>query len=75
MWGFRGASAEGCLAGFPRASDTASGPVSEAGRAAGMRVVGVGARAGFHGPDALVRDLTEVRVEGVGDGGIRLYVG
>ncbi|MCX4701129.1 HAD family hydrolase [Streptomyces sp. NBC_01373] len=52
-----------------------SGAGIQAGRAAGMRVVGVGARAGFHGPDALVRDLTEVRVEAVGDGGIRLYVG
>ncbi|KAB1148742.1 HAD-IA family hydrolase [Streptomyces luteolifulvus] len=46
-----------------------------AGRAAGMRVVGVGPRAGVHEPDLLVRDLTEVRVETAGDGGIRLCVG
>ncbi|GHH84419.1 hydrolase [Streptomyces sulfonofaciens] len=51
---------------------------SEAGiaaaRAAGMRVVGVGTRAGAYGPTALVRDLTEVRVEAVG-GEILLHVG
>ncbi|WP_329341157.1 HAD family hydrolase [Streptomyces sp. NBC_01352] len=52
-----------------------SGAGIQAGRAAGMRVVGVGARAGFHGPDVLVRDLTEVRVEGVGDGTLRVCVG
>ncbi|MFE9438074.1 HAD family hydrolase [Streptomyces sp. NPDC006602] len=52
-----------------------SGAGIQAGRAAGMRVVGVGPRAGLHGPDALVRDLTEVRVEAVGDGTIRLHVG
>lgn len=52
-----------------------SGAGIQAGRAAGMRVVGVGPRAGLHGPDVVVRDLTEVRVEAVGDGGIRLYVG
>jgi sugar-phosphatase len=40
-----------------------------------MRVVGVGPRAGFHRPDALVRDLTEVRVEVVGDGTVRLHIG
>ncbi|WNM34846.1 HAD-IA family hydrolase [Streptomyces sp. Li-HN-5-11] len=48
-----------------------------AGRAAGMRVIGVGPRAGFHRPDAVVRDLTGVRVEAVGDGSagtIRLHV-
>ncbi|MGW2524738.1 HAD-IA family hydrolase [Streptomyces sp. NPDC001617] len=45
-----------------------------AGRAAGMRVVGVGARADFHEPDVVVRDLTQVRVEGAADGTIRLYV-
>ncbi|MGI5454423.1 HAD-IA family hydrolase [Streptomyces sp. CA-249302] len=45
-----------------------------AGRAAGMRVVGVGARADFHEPDVVVRDLTQVRVEAGGDGRIRLYV-
>ncbi|WP_328365471.1 HAD family hydrolase [Streptomyces sp. NBC_00445] len=52
-----------------------SGAGIQAGRAAGMRVVGVGARAGVHGPDVVVRDLTEVRVEGVGDGTLRVYVG
>ncbi|MFF5145214.1 HAD-IA family hydrolase [Streptomyces sp. NPDC013157] len=51
-----------------------SGAGIAAGRAAGMRVVGVGARAGAHGPDAVVRDLTEVRVEAVADGSIRLTV-
>lgn len=52
-----------------------SGAGIEAGKAAGMRVVGVGARAAFHGPDAVVRDLEQVRVETTGDGTIRLYVG
>jgi sugar-phosphatase len=52
-----------------------SGAGIQAGRAAGMRVVGVGPRAGLHGPDALVRDLTEIRVEVVGDGTLRLHVG
>ncbi|MET8243189.1 HAD-IA family hydrolase [Streptomyces sp. NPDC005202] len=52
-----------------------SGAGIAAGRAAGMRVVGVGPRAGFHGPDVVVRDLTQVRVEAVGDGTVRLYVG
>lgn len=52
-----------------------SGAGISAGRAAGMRVVGVGPRAGVHRPDVLVRDLTQVRVEGVGGGGIRLFVG
>ncbi|MFE1290567.1 HAD family hydrolase [Streptomyces sp. NPDC058751] len=46
-----------------------------AGRSAGMRVVGVGPRAGSYGPDVLVRDLTEVRVEIVGDGTVRLHIG
>ncbi|MGW2744790.1 HAD-IA family hydrolase [Streptomyces sp. NPDC001450] len=52
-----------------------SGAGIAAGRAAGMRVVGVGPRAGVHGPDVVVRDLTQVRVEAVGDGSIRLHVG
>ncbi|MER5790363.1 HAD-IA family hydrolase [Streptomyces sp. NPDC001980] len=51
-----------------------SGAGIAAGRAAGMRVVGVGARAGVHGPDVVVRDLTGVRVEAVGDGSIRVTV-
>jgi sugar-phosphatase len=52
-----------------------SGAGISAGRAAGMRVVGVGPRAGVHRPDALVRDLTEVRVEAMWGGGIRLHLG
>ncbi|MFD9003478.1 HAD family hydrolase [Streptomyces sp. NPDC059582] len=52
-----------------------SGAGIEAGRAAGMRVVGVGPRAGFHRPDVVVRDLTQVRVEPAGDGAVRLYLG
>ncbi|MFJ3795574.1 HAD-IA family hydrolase [Streptomyces sp. NPDC090088] len=52
-----------------------SGAGIAAGRAAGMRVVGVGARAAVHGPDAVVRDLTGVRVESVGAGLIQLHVG
>ncbi|MEV7344239.1 HAD family hydrolase [Streptomyces sp. NPDC093544] len=52
-----------------------SGAGISAGRAAGMRVVGVGPRAGFHRPDALVSDLTQVRVEALWGGGIRLHVG
>ncbi|CCK30399.1 hydrolase [Streptomyces davaonensis JCM 4913] len=51
-----------------------SGAGIQAGRAAGMRVVGVGPRAGFHGPDVAVRDLTQIRVEPF-DGGVRLHVG
>ncbi|MCL7429699.1 HAD family hydrolase [Streptomyces sp. YS415] len=52
-----------------------SGAGIQAGRAAGMRVVGVGPQASFHGPDVVVRDLNEVRVEAVQGGGVRLYVG
>ncbi|MFJ8195816.1 HAD-IA family hydrolase [Streptomyces sp. NPDC096152] len=52
-----------------------SGAGIAAGRAAGMRVIGVGPRAGLHRPDALVRDLTEVRVEPAGDGAVRLHIG
>ncbi|MFJ8631073.1 HAD family hydrolase [Streptomyces sp. NPDC093568] len=51
--------------------DSAAG--IEAGRSAGMRVVGVGPRAGFHGADVTVADLRQVRVEVVG-GGIRVVV-
>ncbi|MFJ8104984.1 HAD family hydrolase [Streptomyces sp. NPDC096132] len=51
-----------------------SGAGIEAGRSAGMRVVGVGARAGVHGPDVVVRDLRQVRVEVVRDG-VRIHVG
>ncbi|MBC9724089.1 HAD family hydrolase [Streptomyces sp. TRM68367] len=52
-----------------------SGAGIAAGRSAGMRVVGVGPRAGVYGPDAVVRDLTQVRVEVGADGGFRVYVG
>lgn len=46
-----------------------------AGKAAGMRVVGVGPRAAAHGPDVAVPDLTHVRVEALAEGGIALRVG
>ncbi|MFD7884121.1 HAD-IA family hydrolase [Streptomyces bauhiniae] len=52
-----------------------SGAGIAAGRAAGMRVVGVGPRAAQHGPDVTVRDLTEVRVAVLPDGRIQLTVG
>jgi mannitol-1-/sugar-/sorbitol-6-phosphatase len=52
-----------------------SGAGVAAGKAAGMRVVGVGPRAGVHGPDVVVPDLTHVRVEAAADGAIRLHVG
>ncbi|MEU6816873.1 HAD-IA family hydrolase [Streptomyces sp. NPDC046860] len=52
-----------------------SGAGIAAGRAAGMRVVGVGPRAGEHRPDAWVRDLTEVRMESGPDGTVRLLIG
>ncbi|CAM5685677.1 MULTISPECIES: HAD-IA family hydrolase [Streptomyces] len=45
-----------------------------AGRAAGMRVVGVGERAAAFGPDVHVRDLREVRVEALADGSIALHI-
>lgn len=45
-----------------------------AGRAAGMRVVGVGPRAAAHGPDVAVADLTAVRVETDAAGGIVLRI-
>ncbi|MFF2994611.1 HAD family hydrolase [Streptomyces sp. NPDC057950] len=51
-----------------------SGAGISAGRAAGMRVVGVGPRAGFHRPDVLVQDLTQIRVERVDDGSLRLHI-
>ncbi|MET9381544.1 HAD family hydrolase [Streptomyces sp. NPDC002928] len=52
-----------------------SGAGIAAGRSAGMRVVGVGPRAGFHRADVVVRDLSQVRVEAVGDGTVRVHVG
>ncbi|MFC9248084.1 HAD-IA family hydrolase [Streptomyces sp. NPDC057136] len=45
-----------------------------AGRAAGMRVVGVGPRAAALSPDAHVRDLSQIRVEAAADGSIRLHI-
>lgn len=51
-----------------------SGAGIAAGRAAGMRVVGIGPRAGFHRPDVVVRDLTQVRVERTPEGTILLHV-
>ncbi|MET9578832.1 HAD-IA family hydrolase [Streptomyces massasporeus] len=52
-----------------------SGAGIAAGRAAGMTVVGIGPRAAIHEPDVVVDDLTQVRVEAVGDGTIRLHIG
>ncbi|WP_329116693.1 HAD-IA family hydrolase [Streptomyces sp. NBC_01465] len=46
----------------------------EAGRAAGMRVVGVGPRAHAYAPTAYVPDLTHVRVAQAADGTIELHV-
>ncbi|WP_189859728.1 HAD family hydrolase [Streptomyces poonensis] len=51
-----------------------SGAGIAAGRSAGMRVVGVGPRAGVHRPDAWVADLTRVRVEGAAGGEMRITV-
>ncbi len=45
-----------------------------AGRAAGMRVVGVGPRAAAHAPDVAVADLTRIRVEAGEDGAITLRI-
>ncbi|MEU9201456.1 HAD-IA family hydrolase [Streptomyces sp. NPDC048332] len=45
-----------------------------AGRAAGMRVVGVGPRAAALSPDAHVDDLTRIRVEAAADGSIALHI-
>ncbi len=53
--------------------DSAAG--ISAGRSAGMRVVGVGPRAGFYRPDAVVRNLRGVRVEVLTGGSVRLHVG
>ncbi|MFF0510346.1 HAD-IA family hydrolase [Streptomyces sp. NPDC004250] len=64
-----GIAAEDCVA----FEDSGAGIA--AARAAGMRVVGVGPRAGFHGPDVVVEDLTSVRVEAGADGGLRLHIG
>jgi sugar-phosphatase len=47
----------------------------EAGRAAGMRVVGVGDRAAAFGPTVQIPDLTHVRVEASADGVIAVHIG
>ncbi|MFF3543359.1 HAD-IA family hydrolase [Streptomyces platensis] len=47
----------------------------EAGRAAGMRVVGVGDRAAAFGPTVQIPDLTHVRVEASADGMIAVHIG
>ncbi|MFE7973027.1 HAD-IA family hydrolase [Streptomyces shenzhenensis] len=52
-----------------------SGAGIAAGRAAGMRVVGVGPRAWVHKPDVLVNDLTRVRPEQAEDGTIQVHIG
>lgn len=52
-----------------------SGAGIRAGRAAGMRVVGVGPRAAVHEPDAWVPDLTSVHIENTGEGSARVRVG
>ncbi|MFD5589351.1 HAD family hydrolase [Streptomyces sp. NPDC127063] len=52
-----------------------SGAGIRAGRAAGMRVVGVGPRAAVHEPDVWVPDLTSVRIENTGEGSARVRVG
>jgi sugar-phosphatase len=49
-----------------------SGAGIAAAKAAGMRVVGVGQRAAEHGPAAHVDDLTQVAVELLPEGGLRL---
>lgn len=45
-----------------------------AGRAAGMRVVGVGPRAAAHAPDVHVPDLERIRVEPLPDGQLALHL-
>ncbi|MFF2851454.1 HAD-IA family hydrolase [Streptomyces sp. NPDC058001] len=46
-----------------------------AGRAAGMRVIGIGPRAAAYGPTVQVDDLTRVRVERTPEGPVRLHIG
>ncbi|MFH8792822.1 HAD-IA family hydrolase [Streptomyces sp. NPDC017941] len=52
-----------------------SGAGIAAGKAAGMRVVGIGPRAGVHEPTVWVDDLTRLRVTAAADGAIRLVLG
>ncbi|MFJ2746026.1 HAD-IA family hydrolase [Streptomyces sp. NPDC087440] len=51
-----------------------SGAGIQAGRAAGMRVLGVGPRAAEHAPTAVVADLTQVRVVTEPDGSTSLHI-
>lgn len=51
-----------------------SGAGIAAGRSAGMRVVGVGPRAGQHNPDIVVPDLTGVRPEPTQNGKIKIHI-
>ncbi|MFJ8795303.1 HAD family hydrolase [Streptomyces sp. NPDC102462] len=51
-----------------------SGAGIAAGRSAGMRVVGVGPRAGKHNPDITVPDLTQVRPERTQNGTIQVHI-
>lgn len=64
-----GHSAADCLV----FEDSAAGIA--AGRAAGMRVVGVGARAAAERPTAHVDSLERVRIEAAVDGGVLLHLG
>ncbi|WP_314172481.1 HAD-IA family hydrolase [Streptomyces winkii] len=50
-----------------------SGAGITAARAAGMRVVGVGARAAAHEPTVHIADLTRLTAEPQPDGGVRLH--
>ncbi|MEI5100273.1 HAD-IA family hydrolase [Streptomyces sp. PmtG] len=52
-----------------------SGAGIAAGRAAGMRVVGIGPRAAAYEPTVCVDDLTQVRVTAAADGTLRLAIG
>ncbi|MGW7411683.1 HAD-IA family hydrolase [Streptomyces sp. NPDC054863] len=51
-----------------------SGAGIAAGKAAGMRVLGIGPRAGAHDPTELVADLTQVRIETAPDGTTALHI-
>lgn len=45
-----------------------------AGRAAGMRIVGIGPRAAAFSPDVYIEDLTRLRVEATPEGRVRLHI-
>ncbi|CAM5555957.1 hypothetical protein SHIRM173S_08859 [Streptomyces hirsutus] len=72
--GFLKGAAELGVAPPTASSSRTPGRGSPRVRAAGMRVVGIGPRAGFHDPDVVVRDLTQVRVERGEDGTILLHI-